>query len=450
MNGQTNLISGAAKKRKIFLAVFSLSLVAALVAGTIISSVFKPATAATSGQAEEQAAAMPGSEAVVNWNTIALRTSVKLAGQIPSTSQIYLARVQAAVYNAVMAIDGSYELYQSGLAPRPDASIDAAIAAAAYTMLVDLFPDQQNFLDNDYEAALAAIPDGPAKTAGVEVGQQAANELIALRLDDGLNADIGFVMPDPGPGVFQLPIGGDPASPWISKFKPYLLESPDQFRPGPPPDLSSPEWAQQYQEVYLFGGRDSAQRTAEQADVARFWTTHASEQFNLAFQQVAQKRGLDAVESARLFAMGNMVGADALVACFDAKYHYLFWRPGFAVTQAESDGNPLTNGDAAWQPFLGNPTHPEYPSAHSCLTGSMAEVFTAFLGTDKIEVDLESNAGDLIQRVRHYEHAQDLVKEIVDARVWGGLHYRGSDIAGATLGRDVARWAVERYFLPTP
>jgi hypothetical protein len=439
MTAQLDSDSRTGKKRRIFLAVFSLSLVAALVAGTLVSSIFKSATAAT-----------PGSEAVVAWNTIALRTSVKLAGQNQPQSQVYLARVQGAVYNAVMAIEGRYELYQSGLAPRPEASIDAAIAAAAYTMLVYHFPDQQNFLDNGYEAALAAIPDGPAKTAGVEVGQEAANELIALRQGDGLDADIGFVMPAPAPGVFQLPIGVDPLGAWISKMKPYLLESPDQFRPGPPPDLSSTEWAKQYREVYLFGSRNSRHRTAEQTDVASFWTTHAPEQYNLAFQQIAQERGLDAVEASRLFAMGNIIGADAIIACFVAKYHYLFWRHAPAIVLGEDDGNPQTTGDAAWLPFLGTPTHPEYPSAHSCLTGSMAEVFAAFLGTQQIELDLKSNAGDLMQPTRHYKFARDLVKEIVNARVWGGLHYRGSDVAGVTLGQEVARWALERYFLPTP
>ena len=386
--------------------------------------------------------------AVVTWNAIALRTAIQVARQNQPQSQMYLAQVQAAVYNAVVAIEGRYQSYQSGMAPRPGASVDATVATAAHAMLVHLFPAQQAALDADYAAALAAVPDGPAKAAGVDVGQEAAAELIALRQGDGLEADIGFTMPTPAPGVWQLPAGITPLSPWISRLRPYLLESPDQFRPSPPPDLGSREWAEQFEEVRLVGRRDSPYRTAEQTDIALFWTTHAQAQYNTAFQRISLERGLDAVEAARLFAMGNLVGADALIACFDAKYYYLFWRPQFAIPLGDSDGNPATIGDTTWQPLLGTPNHPEYPSAHACLTSATAEVLVAFLGTQRIKLDLTSAAPNVIQRTRHYEHAHDLVREIIDARVWGGIHYRESDVKGAVLGRKVAHWTLQRYFLP--
>jgi hypothetical protein len=147
-------------------------------------------------------------------------------------------------------------------------------------------------------------------------------------------------------------------------------------------------------------------------------------------------------------AMGNLVGADALIGCFDAKYHYLFWRPQFAIPQGDSDGNPQTVGDASFVPLLGTPPHPEYPSAHSCYTAAQAEVFVEVLGTQRIELELTSTAPNVLQRTRHYENANDLVQEIIDARVWGGIHYRESDVKGALLGRKVAHWALDRYFLP--
>jgi hypothetical protein len=373
-----------------------------------------------------------------------------VAQQNQPQSSMYLARVSAAVYNAVTAIEGRFELYKSNLEPHPEASVDAAVATAAYTVLVHDFPAQQLALDADYAAALAAISDGEAKEAGIEVGKAAADELLALREGDGLEADIGFEMPDPAPGVWQLPPGVAPLSPWISQLRPYMLESPDQFRPGPPPYLKSLKWFKQFNEVQRIGRRDSAYRTAEQTDVARFWTTHAPMQYNSAFQQITMQRGLDAQDAARFFAMGNMVAADALIACFDAKYHYLWWRPMFSIPQGDTDGNPQTIGDPTWTPLLGTPPHPEYPSAHSCLTSSMAEMFAAFMGTQQIEVDLTSSAPNLIQSTRHYKYAKDLMLEIINARVWGGIHYRDSDVKGVELGRNVARWTLQRNFLPAP
>ena len=414
------------------------------------------ATATTPGsgflqfKARNEASTSP--DAVVYWNVVAVQTAIGVAQQNQPQSSMYLARVQAAVYNAVVAIEGRYEPYKSELTPRPDASVDAAVASAAHDVLVHDFPAQQAALDIALATALGAIPDEPAKAAGIEIGQAAAAELIALREGDGLEADIGFTMPDPAPGVWQLPPNVSPLSPWISKLRPYLLNSPDQFRPGPPPDLSSEEWAQQFEEVRLAGriDADPSYRSSEQTDIARFWTTHAQAQYNLAYRQMVQKHELDVVEAARLMAMGNLVGADALIGCFDAKYHYLFWRPLFAIRQGQSDGNPDTTGEPTWQPLLGTPPHPEYPSAHSCYSSAQAEVFVEVLGTQRIDLHLTSTAPNVIQQERYYEYARDLVQEIIDARVWGGIHYRESDVKGVILGRKVAHWAFNRYFLATP
>ncbi len=326
--------------------------------------------------------------------------------------------------------------------------MDAAVATAAHDVLVHYFPAQQAALDADYATALVAIPDGVVKDTGIDVGRAAAAGTIALRRGDGLEADIGFTMPSPAPGVWQLPAGQTPQTPWVSRLRPFMLARPDQFRPGPPPKLMSKAWARDFHEVKTFGRSDSPARTAEQTDVARFFSTNGIVQYNTAFAQLAVARGLDAAQAARLFAMGNLVGADALIACFDAKYHYLFWRPQFAIPQGDADANPDTIGDPSWTPLLATPNHPEYPAAHGCFTTAEAEVLAAFFGTKRIEVDLTSTVPNLLHPTRHYEHTSDLVQEIINARVWGGIHYRQSVETGVDLGQQVARWALKRYFRP--
>jgi hypothetical protein len=359
---------------------------------------------------------------------------------------VYGAYVQAAVYNAVIAIEGGYQPYKSNLSSSPDASVEAAVATAAHHVLLYYFPLQQATLDTDYGTFMARIPDGTAKSAGMQLGSDAAAELIALRQGDGLNANIGFTMPSPAVGAWQLPTGVNPLVPWMSKLRPFMLESPDQFRPGPPPDLSSDQWANDYNEVLVYGRRDSLVRTSEQTAIARFWTAHPFLQFNPAYQQIVLSRDLNAVEAARLMVMGNMVAADALIACFDAKYSYLLWRPAFAIPQGDYDGNPNTAGDPTFVPLIGTPAHPEYPSAHGCATGAQAEVFAEFLGTQHIDVEIPSAVAGV--PAHYFATTNDLKQEIINARVWGGIHYRTSDEVGANVARKVTHWTLKRYFLP--
>jgi hypothetical protein len=400
--------------------------------------------AAPAIQARAASAAL---EAVIAWNAIAVRTILAPpTPQSPPASFVYSSFAQAAVYNAVVAIEGGYQPYKSGLEPSPGASVEAAVATAAHHVLLHYFPAQQTALDGDYSAALDAISDGPAETAGIDVGAEAAAELIAIRQGDGLGANIGFTMPTAGPGVWQLPTGVNPLVPWMSKLRPFMLNSPDQFRPGPPPSLGSQEWAEQYNEVLTYGRADSTVRTPQQTEIARFWSSVPLIQYNVAYQQIASGRGLTALEAARLMAMGNLVGADALIGCFDAKYHYLFWRPVTAISQGDTDGNNDTASDPTFAPLLGTPPHPEYPSAHGCVTSAQAEVFAEFLGTQHIKVMIPSTVTGI--PARYYDTANDLTREIIDARVWAGIHYRGSDETGANLGRKVAHWTLKRYFLP--
>jgi hypothetical protein len=402
------------------------------------------------GQGQQATSTMTSASPVnvIAWNAIAQRAAITVAKQFQTQSMIYISFVQAAVYDSVVAIEGRYQPYMLNLERKRGASVDAAVAAAAHAVLVHYFPAQQAVLDYDYANALAGVPDGAAKTDGVAVGHAAADGIIALRQGDGLEADVGFTMPPAAPGVWQLPAGITPQTPWVSKLRPFMLQSPDQFRPGPPPDLTSSEWARESIEVKDIGRSNSLDRTAEQTEVARFWSTNAVVQYNTAFMQIVLDRRLDAVEAARLFAMGNLIGADSLIACFDAKYHYLFWRPQFSIPLGDTDGNPDTVGDPTWTPLLATPNHPEYPAAHGCLTSAEAEVFATFFATNQIDVDLTSTVLNLAHPTRRYGRVVDLLQEIIDARVWGGLHYRESGVKGVNVGRKVAHWTLQRYFLP--
>jgi hypothetical protein len=385
-------------------------------------------------------------DAVFAWNDIAIRTVITNAKMLQAQSLMYIAPTQAAVYDAVIAIRGGYQPYARALGARPGASVDAAIATAAHDVLVSYFPTQIADLDADLTKSLGAIAEGTAKTDGVAVGKEAAVANLAKRQGVGLEADIKFVVPTVAAGKWQPPQGQGAQTPWVSKVKPFTLERADQFRAPAPPDLNSAEWAKDYNEVKTIGGSTSTVRTAEQTDTAKFWTTNAIAQYNTAFKALAQAKKLDAVQTARLFAMGNVMGADALIACFDSKYQYLLWRPQYAVPLGESDGNPNTAGDPSWTPLVATPNHPEYPSAHGCLSGTEVEVFAAVLGTRQFEFDITSAAAGVTQTTHHYKTVDDLIAEVGNARVWGGIHYRFAVNAGVAIAKQLSTFAIASTF----
>lgn len=393
-----------------------------------------------------------GPQAVVHWNGIAVRAIVNPAalggaGQPPPQALITLGYVQAAVYNAVVAVEGGYKPYHSKLGRRPGAAVAAAVAAAARDVLVYYLPAAQDAtVEAEYAQALAAIPEGPAKIKGLALGQAAAAELIALRQGDGYLAAVPVNLPSPGPGVWILP--PVPLTPWVGDMRPFLMRSDSQFRPGPPLRLKTIRWAQDYNEVLAIGRNTSAVRTPAQTDAAWFWTDHPARQSNTLYTDLIAARGLNGVEAARLYAMGNLVAADAVIACWDAKYHYLFWRPVQAIAAGETDGNPRTPGDPTWAPLVPNPPHPEYPSGHGCVTGALASLLAKFLGTQQIEVDLQSTAAGVMQTTRHFATAQALRQEIIDVRVWSGIHFRYSDEVGVSIGRAVAAYSLSHNFGP--
>jgi hypothetical protein len=385
----------------------------------------------------------------VAWNGIAVNASVLVAKQAPAQSYIYISFAQAAVYDAVVAIEGGFQPYHFQMAGHHhNASVDAAVATAAHDVLVHYFPAQQATFDADLATSLAAVVNTPNKADGIAIGQASAASLIAFRQGDGLEANIGFTMPAPAIGVWQLPAGQSPQIPWLSKLRPFMLNSPDQFRPGPPPAVNSAEYAASYNETQYFGGANSLYRNAQMTDIARFWTSSNAIQDENVYAGIALNDNLRPVQAARLFAMGYMVVSDSLVACWDAKYHYLAWRPAFAIPQGDADGNPLTIGDPTWKSLVATPPHPEYPSAHSC--GSEAEVYVleAFLGTPNINIDVIGTVPGLVQTTRHYQTAGQLIDEVANARIWGGLHFRFSTTTGIRLGQQVASWTLQRYFQP--
>jgi hypothetical protein len=420
-----------------------------VVGAAVVSTVLGAAASASPG-----AAATLAQQAVLDWNQTAV-TTVRSATppKFQPEGLVYMSYVQAAVYDAVTKIDERYVPYHDfAIDPNvvADASPDAAVAAAAYTTLVYYFPAQAGALTATYDAYLAGLPD-EGKADGIEVGRAAANDVINFRMNDGRNApsDPNLGLGPLVPGVWQVvPPATSAQTPWLATLTPFILDDASRFRGDPPPALSSPEYAEQLNEVKAYGALDSTVRSPEQTAVAYFWHGNAINQYNQAFRDLAIKHGFDMVDAARALAMGNLVGSDALIECWVAKYRYSFWRPYTAIRNADIDGNPATDPDSTWLALVNTPNHPEYPSAHGCLTGAEAEVFSAVLGTNRIDVKIwgGQNGATTLTTSRRFEMVNDLDREIVDARVWIGFHFRGSVVAGVALGRKVAKYDLRHAF----
>ena len=323
--------------------------------------------------------------------------------------------------------------------------MDAAVATAAHRVLVERFPDQQAGLDDVYFAYLDGIPDGEAKTNGVLVGEEVGVGMLLLRANDGLDSIVPYVQRPPGPGVYEPTAPAPPLGTRMPHVLPLALENAAQFRPDGPPALRSREYAQDFNEVKYLGRVDSSVRTAEQTAVALFWTDHDIPQWNRNLLRLADARGLTAIETARMLAMAHVAGGDAMIGCFDAKYHYLSWRPLHAIQRADTDGNRRTLPDPTWQPLLPTPNHPEYPSAHACHTTAIAEALESFFGPGRLRFSLDSL---VTGETRYYKRFREVVEEVNNARVWAGFHFRYSQEDGSRMGRKVARFVVRNFFQP--
>lgn len=416
------------------------------------------------------------SKPVIDWSLEAQRAIVppgpggifgseNYGNKFPGEAAVYMGIVHAAIYDAALAIEGGYEPYAITLDAPRHASAAAAIATAAHHTLVGspdiglhglqpalgLTATQQAILDADYENYLSTIPDDATKSDGIRIGEQVAIAIITLRQNDGRGANPTLAdlnPPAPAAGVWQQN-PGSPLPPVLGLrlpgIMPLALTTASQFRPDGPNPLNSAEYTEDFNQVKELGRFDSLLRTAEQTAQALFWTDHDLRQWNEGMLRLASARGLSLVQTARMLAMAHVSGGDAMISCFDAKYFYWFWRPSQAIPHADIDGNPATTADAAWQPLRATPNFPEYPSAHACHSGAMAEALKAFFGSDQIGFSLDSR---VTGTSRHYARFHDVVKDVNQARVLAGFHFRNSDQEGAHLGRDVARFVATHLFQP--
>lgn len=370
---------------------------------------------------------------------------------------LYVSYVQAAVYDAAMKIDHRYQPYHHFSAAAGNASLAAAVVAAAYNTLVYYFPDQSATLTTKYDASISALPDDKTTARGISVGQAAAADLEAFRANDGRNGSTAvFGMGPLQAGLWSLP--NTPGStqiaqtPWMAFMQPFMLGSTSQFRAPPPPVLTSDQYAQDLNETEMYGSKTSSVRTSDQTNTGYFWNANVISQLNQTLRDFSTQHAMDLVDTTRLLAMGDMVATDAGLACFDSKYTYQYWRPVEAIRHADIDGNDATIADPNWTPVLATPNHPEYPSQHGCFTSSLAQVLANAGGTDNLNVTIwgatPTNTTGLAT-TRTYATVDDLVNEIVVARIYLGFHLRHSVTAGETVGTSVANWELQRYFLPT-
>jgi hypothetical protein len=408
-------------------------------------------------------------DAVYDWSLIAynamfVNTTPPVGG---SASAINYAYLHAAIYDAVNAIDGHYSVFAVPARPGTvtlGASIDAATAAAGYTILRFLFPTQAGptgYLTTTYNNYLLGIPNGPAKDHGVTLGTEIATDFLTSRVGDGRNATVPYTFGPVEPGVYQLTPGAaappaTPATPWVAVMRPFAINSPSQFRADGPPNLTSAQWAEDYNEVKAYGG-DAATgslRTQEQTAIGWFYTDVPGAYGNRVIRDLAADQHLSGAESARFFAQTYVTIADTFIGCWDSKFYYNFWRPVTAIRAGDTDNNDATEGLPSWTPLATTPNHPEYPSAHGCFTGAMANSIEHFFGTKKLTIRLTSLSvrkpdGTIGPPVTHtFTKTQDMLKEVIEGRIFGGMHYRTSVVHGIVLSNKVAHWVAKHYFLP--
>jgi hypothetical protein len=374
-------------------------------------------------------------DAVTDWNqkTGELLAEAKL-GTPPAT------RAMAIVQTAVLEATGRVWVEGSG-----NAAVGAAVAAATRATLLKLVPAQEAALNAAYQSAIAAIPDGAAKAAAVSAGEEAAAAVLAARADDGAAAPDRY-RPHAVAGVY-VPTAPAAVPHWGQR-KPWLMKTASQFRPGPPPALTSVQWSRDFNEVKALGGRTSTRRSAEQTDVARFWDYSLPPIYFGVVKSVAVQPGRDALRNARLYAAVAQAMDDALIAVFDAKYTYNFWRPATAIRNADIDGNDMTEAEAGWSPLVDVPMHPEYPSGHGILAGAVAAALQADVGNGRMP-ELSTTSPTAKGATRRYASLDEFTREVGNARIWGGLHYRTGIEVADRMGRQIGELAGEKFLRPS-
>ena len=387
------------------------------------------------------------SQVIRDWNATMVATIVVDAGKANAEAFMWFGFIQAAVYNAVVGITRDYELYQWDRRGSRHASPEAAAAAAAHDALLYYFPGSKARLDAQLASSLAGVTDGSAEQQGVKYGQAAAARLIQLRSNDGRNAPITFDQA-PAKGVWRpTPPTFTPFfDPWLGQVKPMMMTSSTQFRPGPPPALTSALYTKDFNEVKAVGAKVGSTRTAQQTETALFTTDIAIGPYQAALRDLTARRGMDISDTARLFAAVDMSVTDAIIAVWDSKYHYGYWRPITAIQLADTDGNDDTLEDPAWEPLVANPPYPDYVSGFNGVTGAYTGSLSRILGAGQLDLYITSATAGV---TRHYMTASALNKDGIDGRVYLGLHFRTADEVAIDMGTQVANWGLDHYFQPT-
>jgi hypothetical protein len=401
------------------------------------------------------APAVAHGDAVIDWSLHAQNTILG-PGPAAHASTLDFAMTQGAVYDAVNAIDRRYQPYLR--VPRADrrASKDAAAATAAFRVLATNYPTQLTTLQGHYATSLAGIPDGKAKTRGIAAGEAAAGAMLRSREDDG-RLPPGTPYPFPQgttPGAWRVspPLAAVEPAWWVGNVRPFLIPDARWFLSDGPNPLTSRAYAKDLNEVKRIGSLTSASRTADQTNAAIFWQAQPVMLYGGVLRDLSARYGLSTAQNARLFGMVALAAADSAIVCWKDKYTRRFWRPIDAIRLADTDGNPATKADPDWRPLfdpstpttptLATPNFPDHPSGHGCASSGMVNAMQDFFGTDRIPVDVFSPR--FPGQPRHFDRLSDVITEIIEARVWGGIHFRTADTQGAEIGEKVARW--ERWF----
>ena len=400
------------------------------------------------------------SDMVLTWNAnaIAVLGAATTAdppglGQGPPTSPIHLAMVHGAIYDAANAIDRTNEPYLYTGAAAAGASKAAAIAQAAHDVLVGLTPTSlpavKTRIDGMLTASLAAVPDGTSENDGKATGAAAAAAMLAARTGDGR---FGSQLWTVGTGIGQwrlVPPGNGNSFAWTGHVKPFTMQSTSQWRTEGPLDITSAEYAAEFNEVKAKGAATGSTRTEAETMLASFVSANPVPYMNKGFREVAVAKGLSPNQQARFFALTSMTSADALISCFENKDVWSFWRPLTAIREAASDGNPNTAPDAGWLALYPTPPYPDEPSGYNCYTGAMMHSARLFYGTDKVHFSLTSpGTAPLAGSTRQYDRFTDVVRDTIDGRILTGFHFRSADVHGAWIGKKVAQYAERTYFEP--
>jgi hypothetical protein len=397
--------------------------------------------------------ASASADAVVDWNAIAVQATTTAGPLRPgATSVLDIAMVQAAVYDAVQAIERRFVPYHVEFREKASGSPAAAAAKAAHDVLVNRFPAQVDSLDMTYHLYLAThglAEDDP----GVAVGAKTAAGIIALRACDG-----SFPNPPPPPfnggtdaGVWRPtpPANAPMLAPWLATVTPFTLTRPSQFRAPQPPTLTSRQYTRDYNEVKALGALNNSNRTPEQTDLAQFWSSNYVVLWNQVLRNIADAHVDNIGESSRLFALADLAIADAVITAWDTKKFYVYWRPITAIQEGNNDGNPLTVGDSTWLPLIITPPYPDYTSGANNFTGAVTRALALFFGTDRMTFSVTTtNPGPTMVDTRTFHRFSDAAEEVVNARIYEGIHFRFADTAARRQGRRVAKWAFKNFLRP--